>query len=85
VQLSKIGTGIGSSATKASPPSSSDKAPLLNGDDDEFEGSGNQIEENSSSAYKFKVSKQDMDVQPYYHYIYEVPNFIVFYILYVQF
>lgn len=55
VQLSKIGTGIGSSASKASPPSSSDKAPLLNGDDDEFEGSGNQIEENSSSAYKFKM------------------------------
>ena len=59
MQLSKLGTGIGlsTSASKASPPSSSDKAPLLNGDDNEFEGSGNQIEENSSPAYKFKVSK----------------------------
>ena len=63
MQLSKLGTGIGSSASasKASPPSSSDKAPLLNGDDDEFEGSGNQIEENSSPTYKFKVNKQNKD------------------------
>ena len=57
VQLSKLGTGIGSSpsATKASPASTSDKAPLLNGDDDEYEGPRNEIEEQSAPSHKFKV------------------------------
>ena len=67
--LSKLGTGIGSSASssKASPPSSSDKAPLLNGDEDEFEASVNQMEENSSPAYKFKVKKQYEDAHAQYY------------------
>ena len=59
MQLSKLGTGIGSStsSSKVSPPSTSDKAPLLNGDSehDDFEGSRTSGLEQSSSAYRFKV------------------------------
>ena len=51
VQLSKLGNGIGSAASSSqpSPPSTSDKTPLLDAD------SGEEVVEDSSPAYKFKV------------------------------
>ena len=51
VQLSKLGNGIGSAASsQPSPPSTSDKTPLLDAD------SGEEVVEEPSPAYKFKVS-----------------------------
>ena len=54
VQLSKLGNGIGSSASSSqpSPPSTSDKTPLLDAD------SGEEVVEEPSPAYKFKVSSK---------------------------
>ena len=57
MQLSKLGTDIGSSSTSnISPPSNSDKAPLLNGNsDDDVESSMGSKEDRSSPSYRFKV------------------------------
>jgi len=57
VQLSKLGTDIGSSSTSnISPPSNSDKAPLLNGNsDDDVESSMGSKEDRSSPSYRFKI------------------------------
>lgn len=51
VQLSKLGNGIGSAASSSqpSPPSTSDKTPLLDAD------SGEEVVGDSSPAYKFKL------------------------------
>jgi len=56
VQLSKLGTDIGSAtSSNASPPSNSDKAPLLNGDSDDIESSAGAMEDRSSTSYRFKI------------------------------
>jgi len=57
VQLSKLGTDIGSSSTSnVSPPSNSDKTPLLNANSDEdIESSAGTLEDRSSPAYRFQI------------------------------
>ena len=68
MQLSKLGTGLGSSQSNsvaarstAAPPSTSDKSPLLredvmSDDDDQVKGVNSiASESNSSATYKFKV------------------------------
>ena len=68
MQLSKLGTGLGSSQSNAvaprsaaAPPSISDKSPLLredftSDDDDQIKGVNSiASESNSSATYKFKV------------------------------
>jgi len=57
VQLSKLGTDIGSSSTSnVSPPSNSDKTPLLNANSDEdIESSAGTSEDRSSPAYRFQI------------------------------
>jgi len=57
VQLSKLGTNIGTSASTSnvSPPSTSDKSPLLNGNSDDDESLVGAPEDHSSPSYRFKV------------------------------
>ena len=70
MQLSKLGTGLGSSQSNsvvpsatAAPPSTSDKSPLLHegfisDDDDEIKSPNiNTSQSSSSAAYRFKVRK----------------------------